>query len=70
MMSIKEAGEIYDGLEVKDMPRTEFISKVRGLTNQGNMQRDLKAIINQKQETRTRQALAAARARKIEEAIR
>ena len=70
MISIKEAGEVYDGLAVKDMPRTEFIKKLRSLTHQGKMQRDLKEIINQKQETRTRQALAVERARKIEEALR
>ena len=70
MMSIKEAGEIYDGLSVKDMPRTEFIGKLRGLTNQKNMQRDLKAIMSQKQDAGTRQAMAAATKQKIEEAIR
>ena len=70
MISVEEAGKVYDGLTVKDMPRHEFIGKLRGLTNQGNMQRDLRGIINHKQKTRTRQALAQARKRKIEEALR
>ena len=70
MISIKEAGKIYDELKVKDLPRATFIGKLRGLTNQGLMQRDLKGIINQKQEMRTRQVLAEARVRKIQEAIR
>ena len=70
MMSIKEAGEIYDGLVVKDMPRATFIGKLRSLTHEGNMQRDLKTIINQKQKSRTRQVLAQATKRKIEEAMR
>jgi len=52
------------------MPRAEFIGKLRGLTNQKNMQRDLRVIINQKQESRTRQVLADARAKRIQEAIR
>ena len=70
MISIKEAGKIYDELETKDMPRAEFIGKLRGLTNQKLMQRDLKEIINQKQESRTRQVLAEARAKRIQEALR
>ena len=70
MISIKEAGKIYDGLVVKDLPREVFIGKLRGLTNQRLMQRDLKAIINQKQESRTRQVLADARAKRIQEALR
>lgn len=70
MISVEEAGKIYDGLEVKDLPRHEFIGKLRGLTHQGNMQRDLRGIINHKQKTRTRQVLAEARARKIQEAVR
>ena len=70
MISIEEAGKVYDGLEVKDLLRHEFIGKLRGLTNQGLMQRDLKGIINQKQESRTRQVLAETRARKIQGALR
>jgi len=70
MISVKEAGEIYDGLAVKDMPRATFIGKLRGLSHQGNMQRDLRGIINQKQEFRTRRALADARVKEIQEAIR
>ena len=70
MISIKEAEEIYDGLAIKDLPRQTFIGKLRGLTHQGKMQRDLRELITQMQETRTRQVLAEARARKIEEAIR
>ena len=66
MISAEKAGEIYDGLTVKDMPRAAFIGKLCGLTHQGLMQRDLNAII----EMRTRQALAAEQARKIEEALR
>jgi len=65
-------GAIYDSLpeEARDMPRADFIRTVRQLTSPGLMQRDLKAIISQKQETRTRQAMAAARAKRIEEAVR
>jgi len=70
MITVEEAGKIYDELETKDLPRHEFIGKLRGLTDQRLMQRDLKRIINHKQETRTRQVLAAARAKRIEEAIR
>ena len=69
MISIKEAGKIYDEFETKDMPRETFIGKLRGLTSQNLMQRDLKAMINQKQETRTRQAMAAARKQQIDKAV-
>lgn len=70
MISIKEAGKIYDGLTVKDMPRAKFIGKLRGLTNQGLMQRDLKAIIGQLEPCHARQVLAEARAKRIQEALR
>ena len=67
-----DAGKIYDELPegAKDMPRAEFVKKVRQLTSPNLMQRDLKAMIRQKQDNRTRQALAAAQARKIEVALR
>jgi len=70
MISTGEAGKIYDEFAVKDLPRHEFIGKLRSLTNQRLIQRDLKGIINQKQESRTRQVLAEVRARKIQEVIR
>jgi len=66
------AGAIYDSLppEAQDMPRADFIRSVKELTSPALMQRDLKRIINQKQESRTRQVLAEARAKRIQEAIR
>ena len=65
-------GAIYDSLpeEARDMPRADFIRKVQQLTSPGLMQQALKVIISQKQETRTRQAMAEARAKRIEEALR
>jgi hypothetical protein len=67
-----DVGALYDSFpeEARDISRDEFIRQVRGLTNQRLMQRDLKKIMNQKQETRTRNLLAANRKKKIDDALR
>lgn len=65
-MPLQEIHKIYNGLEVKDMPRHEFVKKVQDLTNQSGIQRDLGVIMGTKQT----QAITAMREKqKIDRAI-
>lgn len=48
-MPIREINQIYNQLEVKDMPRHEFVKQVQDLTSQSGVQRDLGVIMGMKQ---------------------
>lgn len=48
-MDLQEIHQIYNGFEVKDMPRQEFVKKIQDLTSQSGVQRDLGLIMSQKQ---------------------
>lgn len=48
-MNLQEIHQIYNGFEVKDMPRHEFVKKMQQLTNPAGMQQDLGRIMAGKQ---------------------
>lgn len=65
-MNLQEINQIYNGFEIKDMPRNEFVKKVQELTSQSGVQRDLGVIMSTKQT----QAITVAREKqKIDRAI-
>lgn len=48
-MDLREINQIYNGFEVKDMSRQEFVKKVQDLTNPAGVQTDLGKIMAKKQ---------------------
>lgn len=65
-MNLQEINRIYNGLEVKDIPRNQFIKQVQELTSQAGVQRDLGKIMAQKQ---TAAITAAREKQRIDKAI-
>ena len=61
-MNLQEINQIYNGLEVKDIPRHEFVKQVQDLINQSGVQRDLGKIMAGKR-------MVAKRKQKIDMAI-
>jgi hypothetical protein len=61
-MNPQEINQIYNQLEVKDMPRQVFVKKVQELTSQSGVQRDLGTIMAGKR-------MVAKRKQKIDRAI-
>lgn len=54
-MDLREIHQIYNQLEIKDMPRHEFVKQVQDLTSQSGVQRDLGVIMARKRaESRNR----------------
>lgn len=54
-MDLREIHQIYNKLEVKDMPRHEFVKQMQDLTSQSGVQRDLGKIMARKRaESRNR----------------
>lgn len=47
-MNLQEINQIYNGFEVKDMPRHIFVQKMQDLTSQTGVQRDLGKIMDAK----------------------
>lgn len=47
-MNIQEIHKIYNGFEIKDMPRHEFVKQMQNLTSQSGVQQDLKKIMDRK----------------------
>ena len=66
-----DAAALFDAMEPgqQDMPRDQFIREVAALTNPKSFKEDLGAVIKKKQEFRTRSLMAAARKKKIDEAV-
>lgn len=48
-MNLQEINQIYNGFEVKDMPRHEFVKKMQDLTNPAGVRTDLGRIMAKKQ---------------------
>lgn len=65
-MPIQEINQIYNELEVKDMPRQAFVKKMQDLTSQTGVQRDLGKIMAGKQ---TAAITAAKEKQRIDRAI-
>ena len=48
-LSIQEINRIYNGFEVKDMPRQQFVKEMQRLTNPAGVQTDFGRIMAKKQ---------------------
>ena len=70
-MDANQAGSLYDAMESgqKDMSRHEFVKQAVALTDPKGFKKDLGAVVKKKQEFRTRQLMATARKKKIDEAV-
>lgn len=66
-MNPREINEIYNGFEIKDMSRQEFVKRMQAATSVSGMQQDLGRIVARKQ---TQTIMAAREKQRIDEAMK